>query len=122
MFESVRQPGTSVPAADIGDAFTRQRDLLTVSMFKAARRFVPLIRLLGLEALVNSDTCLAYPLQPCPDTALIPASTVLPVLEYQQLLRVTDENVDLRSGSLNIFNGKVGLNFFLRRAALHEFP
>jgi hypothetical protein len=33
------------------------------------------------------------------------------ILEQFQLLRFMDENIYLRSGSLNIFNGMVGLNF-----------
>ena len=35
----------------------------------------------------------------------------MPVLEQFQMLRFMDENIYLRSGSLNIFNGVVGLNF-----------
>ena len=33
------------------------------------------------------------------------------ILEQFQLLRFMDENIYLRSGSLNIFNGMIGLNF-----------
>lgn len=47
MFESMQQTGGGVPAADVRQAIRRQRemltDLLTVSMFKAARRLAPLI-------------------------------------------------------------------------------
>jgi hypothetical protein len=35
----------------------------------------------------------------------------MPVLEQFRQLRFMDENIYLRSGSLNIFNGTVGLNF-----------
>jgi len=41
----------------------------------------------------------------------VPAEYVLPVLEHFRMLRQADENIYLRSGSLNIFNGTVGLNF-----------
>jgi hypothetical protein len=68
-------------------------------------------RLLGLDELVNPDTCLAYPGRPYPDTAQVPADYVLPVLKHLRLLRFANENIYLRSGSLNIFNGTVGLNF-----------
>lgn len=68
-------------------------------------------RLLGVEELVNPDLCLAY--SPCayPDIALVPAANVMPDLEQFRLLRFMDEQIYLRSGSLNIFNGLVGLNF-----------
>ena len=68
-------------------------------------------RLLGLDELVNPDTCLAYPRRPYPDTAQVPVDCVLPVLERLRMLRLADANVCLHSGSLNIFNGTVGLNF-----------
>jgi len=68
-------------------------------------------RLLVLEELTNPDLCLAYSPQPYPDTALVPLHDVMPVLEQFQMLRFMDENIYLRSGSLNIFNGVVGLNF-----------
>ncbi len=68
-------------------------------------------RLLGLGDLVNPDVCLAYPRRPYPDTAQVPVDLVLPVFERLRMLRLADENIYLRSGSLNIFNGVVGLNF-----------
>ena len=61
-------------------------------------------RLLSLEELTNPDLCLAYSPQPYPDTALVPLQDVMPVLEQFQMLRFMDENIYLRSGSLNIFN------------------
>jgi hypothetical protein len=68
-------------------------------------------RLLGLEELTNPDLCLAYTPRAYPDTAVIPQHAVMPVLEQFRHLRFMDENIYLRSGSLNIFNGTVGLNF-----------
>ncbi|MGB5438759.1 MAG: cache domain-containing protein [Gammaproteobacteria bacterium] len=68
-------------------------------------------RLLSLEELTNPDICLAYSPRPYPDTALVPLQDVMPVLELFKTLRFMDENIYLRSGSLNIFNGMVGLNF-----------
>jgi len=68
-------------------------------------------RLLGVDELSNPEICLAYSPQPYPDSVLVPASEVIRVLERFKLLRFMDENIYLRSGSLNIFNGVVGLNF-----------
>jgi hypothetical protein len=68
-------------------------------------------RLLSLDELTNPDLCLAYSPQSYPDTAIVPLHAVMPVLEQFQMLRFMDENIYLRSGSLNIFNGVVGLNF-----------
>jgi hypothetical protein len=68
-------------------------------------------RLLGVEEIVNPDLCLAY--SPCvyPDFEIVPATDVMQILERFRLLRFMDEIIYLRSGSLNIFNGLVGLNF-----------
>jgi len=47
MIEGLQESGWHLPAADIREAIIRQRemptDLLTVSMFKAARRLAPLL-------------------------------------------------------------------------------
>ena len=68
-------------------------------------------RLLDLQELVDPDTCLAYPRQPYTDHACVPASVIPEVFEGFRLLRFGDETVYLRSGSLNVCNGMVGLNF-----------
>ena len=68
-------------------------------------------RLLGLDELVNPDTCLAYPRRPYPATAQVPSDYLQRVFEHFRMLRLADENIYLRSGSLNIYNGTVGLNF-----------
>jgi len=68
-------------------------------------------RLLGLDGLASTDIRLAFPCRPYPDAAQVPVQQVLPVLERLRMLRFIDDNVYLRSGSLNIFNGTVGLNF-----------
>ena len=41
----------------------------------------------------------------------MPQEKVEPILEQFKLLRFADENIYLRSGSINIINGMVGLNF-----------
>lgn len=68
-------------------------------------------RLLSINELIGPDICLAYPRRTYPDNAVIPVKELIPVLDRFRELRFADENIYLRSGSLNIFNGLVGLNF-----------
>ena len=68
-------------------------------------------RLLDIEALIDPDICLAYPRTPYPTGALVPAEQVRGVLDALRTLRLMDEMFYLRSGTLNIFNGLVGLTF-----------
>ncbi|MEN6586288.1 MAG: hypothetical protein ABFE02_09635 [Sulfuricella sp.] len=68
-------------------------------------------RLLDIKELINPDTCLAYPRTPYPGNALIPAEKIRTVLESFRALRLMDEMFYLRSATLNIFNGIVGLTF-----------
>ncbi len=68
-------------------------------------------RLLDIAGLIDPDTCLAYPRQPYPADALIPADKVRAVLEGFRPLRLMDEMFYLRSGTLNLYNGIVGLTF-----------
>ncbi|MGD2117498.1 MAG: PDC sensor domain-containing protein [Chromatiales bacterium] len=68
-------------------------------------------RILPYDALVDPDVVLAYPNRPYPKTAIIKASEVRPILDTFKHLRFADDTIYLRAGSLNIFNGIVGLNF-----------
>ncbi len=68
-------------------------------------------RLHGVEEVVDSDTCLAYPLRAYPEKAKTTPEQIRGVLEGFKQLRFADENIYLRSGSLNIMNGMVGLTF-----------
>ncbi|MBI5463117.1 MAG: hypothetical protein HY941_13105 [Gammaproteobacteria bacterium] len=68
-------------------------------------------RLLDLAALVDPDICLVYPQRDYPGDALVPADQVRLVLQGFRDLRLGDETIYLRSGSLNIFNGMVALTF-----------
>ncbi len=68
-------------------------------------------RLLNYDALIDPDICLAYPHRPYPDNALVPKSALRPILATFKYLRFADETIYLRAGSVNIFNGIVGLNF-----------
>ena len=68
-------------------------------------------RLLGIEELIDPNIILAYPRQPYPDIATMPQETIPLIFDQLKLLRFADENIYLRSGSLNICNGMIGLNF-----------
>ncbi len=68
-------------------------------------------RLLDIDQLTDPDICLAWPRRPYPADALVPPDQVRPVLEGFRRLRFMDEILYLRSGSLNLFNGLVGLTF-----------
>jgi|JYMV01.1.fsa_nt_gi hypothetical protein len=67
--------------------------------------------LLDYEELTDPDTCLAFPKRPYFEQALVPRSAIPEIFERFRMLRFADETVYLRSGSLNIVNGVVGLNF-----------
>jgi hypothetical protein len=68
-------------------------------------------RLLDINALTDPDTCLIYPCHPYPEDAVVPRDKIRPVLDNLRALRFMDETFYLRAGSLNIFNGMVGLTF-----------
>lgn len=68
-------------------------------------------RLLDIEDLTEPGICLTYPLRPYPEDADIPLPEVRAVLRTFRDLRFMDETIYLRSGSINIYNGIVGLNF-----------
>jgi hypothetical protein len=50
-------------------------------------------RILNHEALADPDICLAYPIQPYPEDALIPQSGIAPVLSCMRQLRMADETI-----------------------------
>ena len=68
-------------------------------------------RLLGFDELADPDVCLAYPHCAYAPEAVINAEEVRSILHGFKRLRYADEIIYLRSGSLNIFNGLVALNF-----------
>jgi hypothetical protein len=68
-------------------------------------------RLHGVADLIDPNLCMAYPHQPYPADASMPADKVREVLNGFRELRFMDETLYLRSGSLNIFNGMVNLTF-----------
>ncbi len=68
-------------------------------------------RLLDIEELIDPDVCLAYPRRSYPKDAVTPADRIGAILQGLRQLRFMDEMLYLRSGTLNIFNGIVGLTF-----------
>jgi len=68
-------------------------------------------RLHGIADLTDPDLCLAYPRRPYPKDAALPADAVAKVLHTFRDLRFLDETIYLRSATVNIFNGLVGLTF-----------
>lgn len=68
-------------------------------------------RLLDYETLLDPDICFAYPAYDYPEHAVVPEDKLEAIFKTMKALRYADENIYLRSGSVNIFNGMVGLTF-----------
>jgi hypothetical protein len=68
-------------------------------------------RILDQEAITDTDICLVYPSRPYPVDATIARTTITPILEGMQALRMIDTNIYLRMASINIYNGMVSLTF-----------
>ncbi|EIJ43425.1 hypothetical protein BegalDRAFT_2583 [Beggiatoa alba B18LD] len=68
-------------------------------------------RLFTIEQLFDSETIMNYPLSPYPPQAQLPAKNIRTVLDRFRTLRLAHERIYLRSGSINIMNGMVGLSF-----------
>ena len=67
--------------------------------------------LLTINELTSPDSLLAFPSHDYFERASVPADQVKPVLDLFRHLRFADDNVYLRSGSLNLVNAMVELNF-----------
>lgn len=68
-------------------------------------------RLLTMEELSDPGVCMAYPRRDYFERAIVPPSDIAKIFRQFKELRFADETIYLRSASLNIVNGKVGLNF-----------
>ncbi len=79
----------------------------TLWLFDDPYRF----RVLDFEDLNDPGICLAYTRREYAGDAAIPADRVGAVFRQFRDLRFMDENIYLRSGSLNIMNGLVSLTF-----------
>ncbi|EIJ35433.1 PDC sensor domain-containing protein [Thiothrix nivea] len=68
-------------------------------------------RILTMDELINPNICMAYPRRAYFERSIVPRADVGKILKQFKALRFADETIYLRYGSLNIVNGKVGLNF-----------
>ena len=64
-----------------------------------------------LDEIIDPSVCLAYPRDDYPYDALIDEDAVRNTLDRFVNLRLGDSIVYLRSASVNVINGLVGLNF-----------
>lgn len=64
-----------------------------------------------LREIIDPAACLAYPSRPYPARAQLPDHQVAEVFARFRGLRLADDTLYLRSGSLNLINGLVALNF-----------
>ncbi len=63
------------------------------------------------EDLLEDGFLKSYPLKPYPKTAKIAPDEISHILSGCKDLRLEDETLYLRTGSMNIINGVIGLNF-----------
>ncbi|MGD8908064.1 MAG: hypothetical protein PVI92_01870 [Chromatiales bacterium] len=68
-------------------------------------------RIHGVEEIINPDIVLAYPLYAYPDRAIVTPAQIRQVLDEFKALRFADETIYLRSASINVMNGMLGLTF-----------
>jgi len=68
-------------------------------------------RLHVLDEIINPNICLLYPKKPYPREAKVSQEQVKQVLNNFHYMRFMDENLYLKTGSLNIMNGTVGISF-----------
>lgn len=68
-------------------------------------------RIHSVDEIINPELCLAYPLHPYPKEAKVTPAQIRAVLEEFKALRFADETIYLRSSSINIMNGMLGLTF-----------
>lgn len=64
-----------------------------------------------LDEIIDPSVCLAYPRVDYPENATVDHQTIRQVFDRYKSLRETDNTVYLRSASLNIISGMVGLTF-----------
>jgi hypothetical protein len=64
-----------------------------------------------LREITDPATCLVYPRRSYPEMAVVARERIKEIFERFALLRTADETLYLRSASLNVINGMVGLTF-----------
>jgi len=68
-------------------------------------------RIYTTDELINPDICLAFPQRAYHEKAKIPPNKVKEILQQFRALRFADETIYLRSSSINLMNGILGLTF-----------
>ncbi len=68
-------------------------------------------RLYSAEQLLNANMYLAYSKQHYSENAIVSTAQVREVLEKFRILRLASDSIYLRTSSLNVINGMVGLSF-----------
>ena len=68
-------------------------------------------RVLSVDELLTATPCPGCPFTHYPLDAVVEPQHIREILEMFRTLRFSDEQLYLRSGSLNLINGLVGLNF-----------
>lgn len=68
-------------------------------------------RILTIDELLDPNICLAYPHSPYFEKATVPSLDIMHIFDQFKQMRFMDETIYLRSGSLNLVNGMIGLNF-----------
>jgi len=64
-----------------------------------------------VDELIDPELCLAYPVHAYPDNATVTPEQIAEVFKEFRALRFADETIYLRSSSINIINGMLGLTF-----------
>ncbi len=68
-------------------------------------------RIHGVDEMVDPDICLAYPVHHFPENAAVTPEEIKKTFIEFIALRFADETIYLRSASINIMNGMIGLTF-----------
>ena len=68
-------------------------------------------QIVSVDEIINPDFYLAYPLRPYPKRAKVTPEQIHAAFQQLKALRLADETIYLRSASLNIMNGMLGLTF-----------
>jgi hypothetical protein len=68
-------------------------------------------RIHSVDEIIDPELCLAYPVRPYPKNAKTPPEKIARAMRQFKALRFGDETIYLRSASINIMNGMLGLTF-----------
>jgi hypothetical protein len=103
---------------DIVTELLASRGVFHVELYYSASRAILWLdedprryRLHVLQEIIDPAICLAYPVRPYPGDAQLGSAQIGAVLARFRQLRLSDQTVYLRAGSLNLINGTVSLNF-----------